>query len=117
MMRNDMINLHKKFIEEKGLKEEFEKWKKKREVSAVAVEFKLGKRLDRTQIEEGKYYYTGEIDKGGPKAWHYYSSNLFCGAEFMSPACAKDFYEISEEEFEKYLDGYNEKKYGKDWCK
>lgn len=110
-----MINLHKKFIEEKGLKEEFEKWKKKREVAATAVEFKLGKRVERSEIEDGKCYYTGEVDKGGPRAWRYLNGNLFCGAEFMSPCWAKEFYEISDEEFKKYLDGYNKKKYGKDW--
>ena len=118
-MKKIPLKLYKEFVEENGLESKLEKWAKKRVKSSSAKpKITLGKLVERKDLQNGQTYWTGDIDKGGPEAWIYNGNHLTCFGTFINPVYAKKFYEISVEDYRKYVDYIIEKKYGKkylDW--
>lgn len=112
------LKMYKEFVEENGLEAKFEKWAKKREKSDNAKpKITLGRLLERKDIQNGHAYWTGDIDKGGPEAWIYNGTHLTCFGTFINPVYAKKFYEISMEDYRRYVDYWIVKTYGKKYFK
>jgi hypothetical protein len=111
------LKLYKEFVEENGLEAKMDKWVKGRETSKK-FKFTLGKLVPIKDLQPGTCYYTGEIDPGGPEAWIYDGAmHLTIFGEFISTYYAKKAYEIPMGEFEKYVNYYIEKRYGKKYAK
>lgn len=114
-MKKIPLKLYKEFVEENGLESKLVNWAKKRNMSRNdKPKIELGKEVDRRCLEVGHAYWTGEIDKGGPEAWIYDASNdLSCFGTFMNPIWVKKFNEISIEDYNKYVEYWIKKRYGK----
>lgn len=108
------LKLYKEFVEENGLEQKLEKWFKKREKSNTSKpKIELGRLVERKDLQEGHAYWTGDIDYGGPEAWVYNGMRLTCFGTFINPVYAKKLYEISAEDYQKYVDYWIAKTYGK----
>lgn len=113
-MKKIPLKLYKEFVEENGLEQKLEKWFKKREKSSNAKpKIELGKLVERKDLREGQAYWTGDIDNGGPEAWLYNGMYLTCFGTFINPVYGKKFYEISKEDYQRYVDYWIVKAYGK----
>lgn len=108
------LKLYKEFVEENGLEGKLKKWAEKREKSGNAKpKIELGKLVERKDLREGQAYWTGDIDNGGPEAWLYDGMHLMCFGEFISAVYAEKLYEISKEDYKRYVDYWIVKAYGK----
>lgn len=113
-MKKIPLKLYKEFVEENGLERKLEKWAKDRLKSDNAKpKIELGKEVDRRCLEVGHAYWTGEMDKGGPEAWIYNGMHLTCFGTFINPVWAKKCNEISIEDYNKYVEYWIKKRYGK----
>lgn len=117
-MKKIPLKLYKEFVEENGLEAKLEKWAKKREKSNNAKpKITLGKLVDRKDLVEGQCYWTGDIDNGGPEAWMYNGTHLTCFGVYINTVYAKKLYEISCEDYKKYVDYWIIKEYGMKYFK
>lgn len=111
---NIPLKLYKEFVEENGLEEKLKKWVESRERSGIEKpKITLGKLVSRSELRDGQAYWTGDIDDGGPEAWLYDGSHLICFGEFISPFYAEKLYEISMADYQKCVDWWIAKRYGK----
>lgn len=111
---NIPLKLYKEFVEENGLEEKLKKWVESRERSGIEKpKITLGKLVSKSELRDGQAYWTGDIDHGGPEAWLYDGSHLMCFGEFISPVYAEKLYEISMADYQKCVDRWIAKRYGK----
>lgn len=111
------LKLYKEFVEENGLEAKMDKWAKDSK-TAKKFKFTLGKLVQIKDLQPGMPYWTGQIDPGGPEAWIYDGANHFTiFGEYVCTFYAKKAYEISKEEFSRYVDYYIEKRYGKKYAR